>query len=88
MKRLFIGLAVAGFALAAISTTAMASTAKTAKKHHHMVAAKTMKCPYCGMIMTTTKSAAAPVPVKINGVTYYCCKACHMGSTAGKKKPA
>jgi nitrous oxide reductase accessory protein NosL len=47
-------------------------------------AAKTMKCPYCGMMMSTKKSAMAPAAVKIKGVTYYCCKGCAMGQKALK----
>jgi len=46
-----------------------------------------MKCPFCGMMMTTHKTAAMPVPVKIKGVTYYCCTACKGGKKASAAKP-
>jgi len=44
--------------------------------------AATLKCPSCGMPMSTHKSASAPVPVKIHGKTYYCCAACASGKKA------
>jgi hypothetical protein len=87
MKRAFFGLAAAGYVLAALSLPAIATSTttstKSAKKHTAM-AGKTMKCPFCGMTMTTKKSAAMPVPVKIKGVTYYCCTSCHKAPAAKK----
>jgi hypothetical protein len=73
MKRLAIGLIAASFVLTALAGPTMAApTAKTKAK-----VAASMKCPYCGMTMTTKKTAKMPVPVKIKGVTYYCCTSCH-----------
>ena len=45
-------------------------------------AAKTLTCPSCKMPMATTKSAAAPVPVKVGKTTYYCCAGCPSGMKA------
>jgi len=45
-------------------------------------AAKTLTCPSCKMPMATTKSAAAPVPVKVGKTTYYCCASCASGMKA------
>ena len=33
-------------------------------------------CPKCGMKMVATKSTLKATPVKVNGVTYYCCTIC------------
>jgi hypothetical protein len=34
------------------------------------------------MAMPTSKSASTPVPIKINGKTYYCCAGCDSGKKA------
>jgi len=44
-----------------------------------MTQAASMKCPACGMAMPSTRSAAAPVMVKMDGGTYFCCTGCDMG---------
>jgi uncharacterized protein with PIN domain len=66
MKTAFKG-AIAIALLAALAGGANAQKAKP----------KTMVCPYCKMTMTTKKSKATPVAVKIKGTTYYCCASCH-----------
>jgi hypothetical protein len=73
MKRFAIGLIAATFVLTALAGPTLAKPAMKAKAK----TAASMKCPYCGMTMTTHKSAKMPVPVKIKGVTYYCCTTCH-----------
>ncbi len=51
--------------------------AATGKKGDKKKVASTMKCPNCGMEMKTTKSGEMySTPMKVNGVTYYCCPAC------------
>lgn len=35
-----------------------------------------VKCPQCMMKMSTKKTAATPVAIKMNGKTYYCCGGC------------
>jgi YHS domain-containing protein len=77
MRRWIAGaLAVALLGSSMVGTAALAAPAKTR-------AAKTMKCPFCGMMMPNHKTATMSVPVKIKGVTYYCCTACK----GGKKPP-
>jgi hypothetical protein len=84
MKRIIAGALVAVFAMAFISGTAPAVNASAMKAKTKV--AKTMKCPYCGMMMTMHKSAGAPVAVKIKGATYYCCAACAGGKKASMHK--
>lgn len=55
------------------AATAKAATAKTPAK-----AAEAPKCPKCAMQMTLTKSLLKGTPMKVNGVTYYCCSVCPM----------
>lgn len=48
-----------------------AKTAKDGKK------VASLKCPNCGMNMTTTKGGPMySTPMKVKGVTYYCCPGC------------
>ena len=47
-----------------------------------MAAAKTLKCPSCGMPMPTKASKATPVPVKVGKTTYFCCAHCPSGMKA------
>ncbi|MGO8672333.1 MAG: hypothetical protein ACLQVD_13335 [Capsulimonadaceae bacterium] len=73
MKRIIASLAAAGCMLAAMNAgTVPAVAAKAA----------IMKCPACGMKMSTTKTAMMTVPVKVNGKTYYCCPMCKSGKSA------
>jgi hypothetical protein len=58
------------------------------KSHAKHAKAATMKCPKCGMTMSTKKTAAMPVMVKMNGKTYYCCKACDMTKAGAPTKKA
>jgi YHS domain-containing protein len=65
-----------------------AGTAAHAVKHTSKKSTKTasMKCPNCGMKMSTKKTAATPRMMKVNGKTYYCCSACSKTKAAGTKK--
>ena len=47
---------------------------------------KPAKCTHCSMSLSTKKTAATPIAVKVNGKTYYCCSGCGMSSP--KSKPA
>jgi hypothetical protein len=94
---LMVSAAFAGAAFAGTdSSPAPATKTKIAAKPGKMAAkpvkvASTFKCPSCGMMMPSAKSAKTPVPVVINGHTYYCCAGCASGkATAAKmmKKPA
>jgi len=81
MKRQIIGLMAVGYALAAIST--IGAPVQAAAKH---AAAKGMKCPYCGMIMTAKKTAKMPVAVHLpTGKTVFCCTSCHKAPAAKPK---
>ncbi len=40
--------------------------------------AKAATCPVCHMALSTKKSKATPVAMKIKGKTYYCCAGCKM----------
>ena len=86
----FATAAVLALGIAGASFAADAGKAKPAAKK----AAKTMKCPACGMPLSTKKTKANPKAVKISGKTYYCCAACKMetstkGATkGGKSAPA
>jgi uncharacterized protein with PIN domain len=57
-------------AVALSALTLIAGAAVAAPK------AKTMKCPYCKMTMSTVKSKAMPVAVKLKTGTFYCCTSC------------
>ena len=47
------------------------------KKDDKKKVASTLKCPNCGMEMKTTKGGPMnSTPMKVNGVTYYCCPGC------------
>jgi outer membrane lipoprotein-sorting protein len=83
MKRIIAIALVAVFAFGFVSSSTPAATASTMTSKTK--AAKSMKCPFCGMKMMTHKSAGAPVAVKIKGVTYYCCAACAGGKKASHK---
>jgi len=50
-----------------------------AAKSHTAAMATPPKCKACGMKLSTKKSAATPVAMKMNGKTYYCCDKCPMG---------
>ena len=76
MNKVFAGLIVAASLLSFVRS--IHRRPKPAVK----TAVKTMKCPYRGMTMTTTRTAAMPVAVKIKGVTYYCCSTCPAGKKA------
>jgi YHS domain-containing protein len=43
---------------------------------------KSAKCPVCSMKLSTKKTQATPVAMKVNGKTYYCCSKCDMKKTA------
>jgi uncharacterized protein with PIN domain len=58
-----------------------------AKSHTKMTKqAASMRCPRCGMKMSTKKTAAMPQMMKVNGKTWYCCSACGSHAKAGMKK--
>ena len=72
MKR-FAALMIAGsLVFSALSLPAIAKTPAATKTK----TAATIKCPACGMPLTTHKTAMNTYPVKINGKTYYCCPQC------------
>jgi hypothetical protein len=76
MKKVIAALC-ASLALAGL--TATAASANSTMMSSHPTHVKYMVCPYCHMKMYTHPSAAAPVAIKIKGVTYYCCAACKGG---------
>jgi hypothetical protein len=47
---------------------------------------KVAKCTRCAMPLSTKKTAATPVAVKVNGKIYYCCGGCGMSSPKTAKK--
>jgi YHS domain-containing protein len=67
MVRLTTGVAVLALAIGLVGPAA-------AKSH-----TAAPKCTSCGMKLSTKKSAATPVAMKVNGKTYYCCDKCSMG---------
>lgn len=71
MKRFAAFLIAGSLVLTALSAPAMAKTASTKTK-----TAAVIKCPACGMPLTTHKTAMNTYPVKIKGKTYYCCAQC------------
>lgn len=89
MKTLLVRTTVAVLAAGLMSSASFAATAKTKAK----TAPATITCPACHMPMPMKKSAAYPVPEKINGKTYYCCDKCPIGKKTlaamkHAKKPA
>ena len=79
MKSLAVAMIAGSVVLSALATPAFAKTTKPVAG---------MKCPDCGMMMPTKKTAMMNVPVKINGKTYYCCSKCPMGKAALAKMHA
>lgn len=75
MKRIIAGVIVAACTLSFLALPTVASA---------KAIVRTLKCPSCGMIMSTRKTAAMPVPVRVHGVTYYCCAQCASGKAAEK----
>lgn len=57
-----------------------------AKSHKMTKKAASMKCPKCGMMMSTKKTASMPSMMKVNGKTWYCCSACGSHAKSSKKK--
>jgi len=82
MKRIIASALAASLALMVLAAPSMAAPKKTAPKHAKVM---TLKCPKCGMMMSTHKSAMLNTPMKVKGVTYYCCKMC-AGKAGGPKK--
>jgi hypothetical protein len=83
MKRNFVLIAAAGYALTALTSVALAAPkGKMAMSSHKKVASATLKCPACGMPMPMKKSAMMTVPVKVGKKTYYCCPMCPAGKKA------
>lgn len=75
------------FAATLIAAAGFAATGNASSMQKHMMA-KSMTCPACHMKMPTTKTAMMTVPVKIKGVTYYCCSGCPAGKAhMAKPKP-
>lgn len=72
MKRLAALMIAGSFVLSALGAPAIAGTAKAAKAK----TAAGIKCPACGMPLTTHKTAMNTYAVKIKGKTYYCCPQC------------
>lgn len=69
-------------AIAAAALLAGSAYTGSAAPKKAMAAAKTMKCPSCGMPMPMKASKATPVPVKIGKKTYFCCAHCPDGMKA------
>lgn len=74
----------AGITLA-IATSALAAPAKTAAKAGGKTAANPT-CPVCKMSLSSKKTKANTVAVKIKGKTYYCCAKCKMPKPGKAKK--
>ena len=53
-------------------------------KSGNVASAETMKCPACGMKMTTTRTASNTKSVKIKGKTWFCCAGCDMSAIIDK----
>lgn len=82
MKRFAIGLIAASFVLTSLAAPTMAAKKMAPKAK----TAAAMKCPYCGMMMPTHKTAKMTQAIKIKGVTYYCCTSCHPAPKASSSK--
>ena len=79
--RHLLSLATAVGLTLSLMTGGFAATAKpAATKAATKKATGAMKCPACGMTLSTKKTKANPKAVKIAGKTYYCCAA---GKKAG-----
>jgi len=87
MKSLLTSLSAAALVASTVSVAFAGPTPapKMAAKPKMAAAAKTMKCPACGMAMPMKKSAATPVAVPIKGKTYYCCADCKAGKEMAAK---
>lgn len=85
MKRNFVMIAAAGYALTALTSVALAAAPKgkmAMASHKKVAAAATLKCPACHMPMPMKKNAMMTVPVKVGKKTYYCCPMCPAGKKA------
>lgn len=82
MKRTFILIAAAGYALTAFGSAAIAAAPKAKIAASKKMASATLKCPSCGMPMPLKKNATMTVPVKVGKKTYYCCPMCPSGKKA------
>jgi len=85
MKRNFAMIAAAGYALAALTSVAVAAPMGKMASHkmsHKKMASATLKCPACHMPMPMKKNAMMTVPVKVGKKTYYCCPMCPAGKKA------
>jgi YHS domain-containing protein len=84
MRTVFSFAAAAALALGIVSPSL--AFPETAKAHPTAMKAakpaKAVKCPVCGMALSTKKTKANPQAVKIKGKTYYCCSACKMDTAA------
>lgn len=103
MKKTFAGLAVSALALGALSTLSAPSLAaskakaygKTAHPPAHAKAhaygrkrTSAPRCSVCGMTLSTRKTKAHSVPMRVNGKTYYCCAACKMKANSARTRSA
>jgi YHS domain-containing protein len=71
MKRFAVLMVAGSLVLSALCLPAIAKTPMAKTK-----TAAVLKCPACGMPMSTHKTAMMPYPIKVNGKTYYCCAQC------------
>jgi YHS domain-containing protein len=85
--KLFSGIVRCGGAAVLTALLASAQLANAGTKP----VSQTAKCTRCAMPLSTKKTAATPVAVKINGKTYYCCRGCGMElpkSKTSKRAPS
>lgn len=82
--RRFAHTLVAGLLFVSFAGTAAHAAKKMAKK---TAKTTTMKCPNCGMMMSSKKTAAMHTMMKVNGKTWYCCEACGKAKAGGKTAP-
>ena len=76
----FVTRIVSVVAIAAFAASVAFATPDKGKK------AAPMKCPACGMTLTTKKTKSNTKMVKMKGKAYYCCADCKMAAPKPPKK--
>lgn len=61
---------------ALVAGAAFAAPPKHPMKKHPMKMAMHMKCPFCGMSLSTKKTAKMNTPIMMHGKMYYTCAEC------------
>jgi uncharacterized protein with PIN domain len=82
--RRFAHTLVAGLLFVSFAGTAAHAAKKMAKKSSKTAS---VKCPKCGMTLSSKKTAAMPAMMKVNGKTWYCCEACGKAKAGSKTAP-